>query len=146
MMANPGEIFIQVPSDSSYLELIRTFIVQLMTKVGFSVEDTDQIELAVDEACTNVVKYAYRDEITGLSKIDLLITIDNQKTTIVVRDHGQGFDVANVPEPDMEKYLAEFRSGGLGIYLMKSLMDEVSYEIQPGIKTEVRMTKYFGND
>ena len=51
----------------------------------------------------------------------------------------------DIVHPNMEKYLAEYRSGGLGIYMMKTLMDEVSYAVEPGIKTEVKMVKYLSH-
>ncbi len=143
MIATPGKIFIQIPSDSGCLELIREFIVQVMKKVGFSDDETDQIELAVDEACSNIVKYAYGNVSEQTNSIDLLIQVDKKKATITVRDQGRGFDAGCIDAPDMEAYLAELRSGGLGIYLMKSLMDDVTFDIQPGVKTEVKMIKYF---
>ena len=43
----------------------------------------------------------------------------------------------------MQEYLAQLKVGGLGIYLMKTLMDEVDYQIQPGVKNQVKMVKYF---
>lgn len=140
MILQPGEINLKVPSDSGYLELIRIFVVQLAQKIGFEDDAIDQIELAVDEACTNVVKYAYegRDDL----RLDVTLQVDKQKLTVKICDYGIGFDPNAVERPEMKAYLAEFRTGGLGIYLMNTLMDEVSYDIEPGVKTEVRMTKY----
>jgi serine/threonine-protein kinase RsbW len=71
------------------------------------------------------------------------IQIDYQKLTLLVTDHGKGFDPGLIKAPDMKKYLAELRVGGLGIYLMRTLMDEVDYDIKPGVRNQVKMVKYF---
>ncbi len=143
MTDSPKEIFMRIPSDSDYLELIRNFVVQLMRKVGFNDDQTDQIELAVDEACANVVKYAYIESEKD-STLELKIFIDRDKVTICILDKGKGFSIDAINDPNMETYLAEYHSGGLGIYMMKTLMDEVTYDVLPGVKTEVKMVKYFG--
>ncbi len=141
MVLNPGEIKLNIPSESGYLELIRTFVVQLADRLGFDEDSVDQIELAVDEACTNVVKYAYQ-EVGRENKLDVTLEVEPKKLTVIISDFGVGFDPACIETPEMKTYLSEFRSGGLGIYLMQTLMDEVSYDIEPGVKTEVKMTKY----
>jgi serine/threonine-protein kinase RsbW len=68
-------------------------------------------------------------------------TFDDQELRISVIDTGRGFDPAKVEQRSLEKLIHERQSGGLGIRLIKSLMDEVSYEIVPGQKNELHMTK-----
>jgi len=131
---------LKIPNQTDNLELIREFVGKVSGKVGFDEEDVDRIRIAVDEACTNVIKHAY--EIEGEDHIGIIIKIDYHKLTIIVTDRGKGFDPQAIELPQMEAYLAELRVGGLGIYLMKTLMDEVDYSIQPGIRNEVRMVKY----
>ena len=104
----------------------------------------DKIRIAVDEACSNVIQHAYEKE--GENHIGIIFKIDYQKLAIIVADRGKGFDAKSIELPEMEAYLAELRVGGLGIYLMKTLMDEVDYSIQPGVRNEVRMVKYLVND
>ncbi|OQY28674.1 MAG: hypothetical protein B6244_06415 [Candidatus Cloacimonetes bacterium 4572_55] len=145
MTAYYDEIIIKVPSGSAYLELIRSFISLLMKKAGFSESKVDQIELAVDEACSNVVKYAYDIEKDKDRKIEIRVEVDRKKATITVRDHGKGFDPDTIYHPNMEEYLAKYKSGGLGIYIMQSLMDEISYDVNPGRNTAVKMVKYLEN-
>ena len=135
---------LKIPSQTDNLELIRDFIAKVSGKVGFGEEEVDKIRIAVDEACTNVIKHAYEKE--GEDHIGIIIKIDYQKLTIVITDRGKGFDPQAIQLPQMEAYLAELRVGGLGIYLMKTLMDEVNYSIQPGVRNEVRMVKYFVED
>jgi len=135
------EYSLRIPSQTDNLELIREFVANLAVKVGFNSEDVNKIELAIDEACTNVIKHAYKKD--EKKPIDIAIKLDLNKFIVIVTDSGKGFDVSRIHSPDMNKYLAEMRVGGLGLYLMQSLMDEVDFNIQPGIKNQVKMVKYF---
>jgi serine/threonine-protein kinase RsbW len=138
------EYRLRIPSETDNLELIREFVTKVADKVGFNSDDVGKIELACDEACTNVIKHAYAsDQNNGTKSLDIMIKIDFDKFTLIVTDHGKGFDPDSVKIPDMQEYLAQLKVGGLGIYLMKTLMDEVDYQIHPGIKNQVKMVKYF---
>jgi len=138
------EYQLRIPSQTDNLELIRFFVGKVAEKVGFDDEDIGKIELACDEACTNVIKHAYGERKDPQS-LDIAIKLDYQKLTLIVTDHGKGFDPLAIRIPDMKEYLAELKVGGLGIYLMKTLMDEVDYDIKPGVRNQVRMVKYFIN-
>ena len=144
MKRNEEHYELKIPSQTDNLELIRDFVSKVSAKVGFNEGDVDKIQIAVDEACTNVIKHAYEEE--GEDHIGIIIKIDYQKLAIIVTDRGKGFDPESLEFPQLEAYLAELRVGGLGIYLMKTLMDEVDYDIQPGIRNEVRMVKYLLKD
>jgi len=135
---------LRIPSQTDNLELIRFFVGRVAEKVGFDDEDVGKIELACDEACTNVIKHAYGER-NRMQSLDIAIQLDYQKLTLIVTDHGKGFDPQAIQIPDMKEYLAELKVGGLGIYLMKTLMDEVDYDIKPGVRNQVRMVKYFIN-
>lgn len=132
---------LRIPSQTDNLEIIRYFVGKVAEKVGFKEDDVGKIELAVDEACTNVMKHAYTDKTTDKS-LDVAVQIDYQKLTLIVTDHGKGFDPEKVRLPNIKEYLAELRVGGLGIYLMRTLMDEVDYDIRPGVRNQVKMVKY----
>lgn len=130
---------LKIPGTMDNLEIIRKFVAEIARKSGFSEEETNKIELAVDEACTNVIKHAYKNK--G-GDIDLALKLDYEKFSIIVTDHGESFDHDNIKLPDMDEYLAKLRVGGLGIYLMKTLMDKVDYSSEDG-ENEVKMEKYF---
>jgi len=95
---------LKIPSQTENLELIRDFVYKLAARLGFEDEEASRIELAVDEACTNVIKHAYRGESEEL--IDIAIKIDYKKMSIIVTDHGKGFDPSSVDMPEMKEYLA----------------------------------------
>ncbi len=136
-----GEYKLRIPSQTDNLEIIRMFVRKVAEKVGFDEEEASKIELACDEACTNVIKHAYSKGNKDKS-LDIIVKIDYQKFTIIVTDHGRGFDPKSIKMPDMKEYLAELKVGGLGIYLMRTLMDEVDYDIKPGVRNQVKMVKY----
>ena len=136
------EYQLRIPSQTDNLGMIREFVSKVVDKVGFDEDDIGKIELACDEACTNIIKHAYAQK-NGNQTLDVLIKVEFDKFILVVTDHGKGFDPQKIKAPHMEQYLAEFKVGGLGIYLMKTLMDEVDYNIQPGVQNQVRMVKYF---
>ena len=131
---------LKVPSVTDNLYLIRDFIRMVAEKAGFNNEKQEQITLAVDEACTNVIKHAYKFNARRL--IDIAIQIDQQKIKITITDKGRGFNYSKLQDPDLKTYIKESRHGGLGIYLIKTLMDDVRYEFNPGIKNQVQLTKY----
>ena len=131
---------LRIPSMTDNLQLIRDFVVKIASKAGLNEEIQEQVALAVDEACTNVIKHAHK--FTATRPIDILIQTDDQKIKITISDQGSGFDPTRLVKPDLKKFTKEARHGGLGIYLMQTLMDEVDYSFNPGIKNQVQMIKY----
>ena len=132
---------LQVSSAPENLLTIREFISDIAINAGFDLESAEQIQLAVDEACTNVIKHAHRYDIQ--KTVEINVKLDSQKMEINITDSGKGFDVARVAKPDLEKYIHEAKKGGLGIHLMRSLMDEVHFNFNPGKKNQVSLVKFF---
>lgn len=130
-----------VKSTTDNLGTIRDFIRSAARLCGFSDEVTDKITLAVDEACTNIIKHAYKNSPEGDIIIDINIT--GNKMTVAITDFGNNFDPSTVPDPDIRKYYRQHKVGGLGIYLMKKLMDEVNFTSVSGNGNQVTMVKYF---
>jgi len=131
---------LRIPSITENLQMIRVFVLKIAAKVGFNEETQEQIALSVDEACTNVIKHAHHHNARRL--MDIKIETDANKIKITITDKGKGFDITKLQDPDIEKYIKESKHGGLGIYLIKTLMDEVNYEFNPGVKNQVQLTKY----
>jgi serine/threonine-protein kinase RsbW len=141
MKAKSQKYNLKIPSITENLQMIREFVVKIAAKVGFNEETREQIALAVDEACTNVIKHAHHHDAGRL--MDIQIQTFANKIKITITDTGAGFDITKLKDPDIEKYIKESRHGGLGIYLIKTLMDEVDYEFSPGVKNQVQLTKYY---
>jgi len=140
MKAKTQKYKLNIPSVTENLQMIREFVLKIAAKAGFNEETQEQIALAVDEACTNVIKHAHHHDARRL--INIQIQTDANKMKITITDKGSGFDITKLKDPDIEKFIKESRHGGLGIYLIKTLMDEVDYEFKPGVKNQVQLTKY----
>jgi len=130
---------LQVPSNTENLAMIRDFVNGIGTRAGLPASDVAKLELAVDEACANVIEHAYGPEVT--KEVSVKATLDEDSVQIDVVDTGKGFDPAGISQKNLEQLVAERKSGGLGMRLIKTLMDEVHYEVIPGQKNELRMIK-----
>lgn len=126
-----------------YLDEIREFVGEAARYVGFSEKEVYSIQLAADEASTNIIEHAYAGIENGKIEIDCSATGDELK--IVMRDRGKSFDPSSVPEPNVKADLSERRIGGLGMYLMRKLMDEVYYESSPETGNTLTMIKRRGD-
>ncbi len=118
---------LKIPADESYLSEVRDFVTEIARSVGFDTKDISSIKLAVDEGCTNIIRHAYRDVEKG--SIEVLAVVKQKALSIVLIDHGKGFDFKKASDPNLQTYMKIGKKGGLGIFLMKKLMDEVEYHI-----------------
>jgi serine/threonine-protein kinase RsbW len=84
------------------------------------------IELAVDEACTNIIEHAYGGEDRGNIECDCEITAEG--LTIRLHDHGQPFQPEDIPLPDINAPLEEREAHGLGLFFMRKWMDEIHFD------------------
>jgi anti-sigma regulatory factor (Ser/Thr protein kinase) len=133
--------YLTVPGRFEYLAQIAEFVTHAARDAGLSDDDVFHVEMAVDEACSNVIEHAYA-EISG--DIELTCTISEQgRLDIIIHDHGQPFDPASVPEPNVSDgaNLDAMQEGGLGLYFMRKLMDEVRFQIVPEHGNTLYMTK-----
>lgn len=126
------------------LDEIRETVGEAARQVGFSDKEIYAIQLAADEASSNIIEHAYAG-VTG-GKLEIDIFISGRELKIIMRDQGKSFDPSSVPEPNVKADLSERKIGGLGMYLMRKLMDEVSYESSPQAGNILTMIKRLGDD
>jgi serine/threonine-protein kinase RsbW len=119
---------------------VRKFVGEAARTFGFSEEDAANIVLAVDEACTNIIKHAY--QYATDKEIEVSVFPNNDSFEISIYDSGRSFDPAEIREPDLKEHIGHRKRGGLGVYLMKKLMDKVEYNFHKGKRNEVRLIKY----
>jgi serine/threonine-protein kinase RsbW len=127
-------------STTDHLLEVREFVAQAARDFGFSEEETSKIALAVDEACTNIIKHAYQYKPD--QKITIAIFRQRTSFEISIVDEGKKFDPESIRPLNLKDHLSHYRRGGLGVYLMKTLMDKVEYNTLSGKKNEVRLTKF----
>jgi len=121
------------------LSIISDFIGKAMRQIGAKEKNIAEVQLAVDEACSNIILYAYSGR-KGIIKLALELAGDDLIVTI--RDRGKPFDPTSVPPPDLEADLNERRIGGLGMYFMRKVMDEVSYSFDAEEGNKLTMRKH----
>src|SRR5512141_2889604 len=114
------------PAKFDELDKIRGFAGQAARDAGMDDSQVYAVELAMDEACTNIIEHAYKGDDQG--DIECTCETNNICLTLVIRDHGKPFDPSTVAEPDLDADIESRPLGGLGIYLIKQLMDEVRFE------------------
>jgi serine/threonine-protein kinase RsbW len=131
---------LKIQSRTEQLTKVRDFVSDAARGFGFAEDDVSKIALAVDEACTNIIKHAYQS--TPGKEITISITGEDDAFQIRIVDNGRRFDPSTVENPDMPEYLSHYRKGGLGVYLIRSLMDKVEYGTASRQQNEVRLTKY----
>ncbi len=130
---------LEVPSSTENLAMVRDFIKRIGHQTGMNEQEIFNLELAVDEACANVIEHAYGHDTS--KEVIIRAIYDGEALRLSVIDTGRGFDPTVVTPASLESLVSERRSGGLGIRLIRALMDEVSYEISPGQKNELHMLK-----
>lgn len=118
------------------LSVVRSAVTAAVAVAGFTGREVDEVCMAVDEACANIIRHSYagrRDEV-----IEMECRLGEDRIIVTLRDSGPPFDPAEVGERDLD----EVRPGGLGLHLIRQMMDEVEYV--PGVErgTELVLTKY----
>ncbi len=136
------------PGRYDEIKSICTFVVQGAEEAGLDETAVFHIELACDEACTNIIEHAYGGEDKG--NIVVSWQIDNGKFLITLQDNGRSFNPDDVPEPPIsvkdktnqsEIPYDQLQVGGLGIHFMRKLMDDVAFEFDEQAGNRLTLSK-----
>jgi serine/threonine-protein kinase RsbW len=114
------------PGRFESLAAIAKFISRAAEDAGLDPRAAYAVQVAVDEACTNIIEHGYGGEDQG--DVECTCRIDDEGLTVVLRDQGCSFDPNGAPPPDVDARLEDRGNSGLGIYLMRQLMDEVRFQ------------------
>jgi len=129
---------IKVPANIDYLGDLRNFVTKAGRKHNFPANVVNAFKLCIDEAATNIIKHAYRDW-DGM--ITMRVIVKKNSMTVVLVDQGKYFDPSRVDDPDLKRYVEIGKKGGLGIFIMRKLLDEIDYHhTEDG--NELRLTKF----
>jgi anti-sigma regulatory factor (Ser/Thr protein kinase) len=120
---------LQFTANFEYLDEIRDFVGEIAQSGGFNDKDVYNIQLATDEAASNIIEHAYKGVSDGLLEVSCGMKDDD--ITVILVDHGEPFDPSDIPMPNLKADLSERKIGGLGLYLMRKLMDDVRYVSDP---------------
>ena len=130
------KIKMEISSNPEYVGIIRLTTSGIANKVGFCLEDIEDLKVAISEACTNAIKHSLDD------RFIIIFNILENGLTIEIIDEGQGYDISSVSQPSLDN----LQESGMGLFIIQSLMDDVTIESQEGKGTRIRMTKYLGVD
>ncbi|HKZ43815.1 MAG TPA: ATP-binding protein [Anaerolineales bacterium] len=108
------------------LDSIREYVGLGAKDAGFNDSDIYAVQLAADEACSNIIEHAYGNDDTGL--LECSYSFDGEYLVLTFKDYGCFFDPTSVSDPDLTSSLEQRQIGGLGLFLIKNLMDDVQYE------------------
>lgn len=135
-------VCLTIPAQAEYLDIVRLTLYGFATKAGYTFEEIEDMKVAVAEACNNVILHAYGAADSGT--IELRLESGEEGMTISVKDHGQSFvfpENAGIPALLEQTEISEVTVGGLGLFLMEALMDDVQVRSYDGSGTEIVLTK-----
>lgn len=121
------------------LAQIAQFVTNWATKAQLDHRAAYALEMAVDEACSNIIQHAYGGEGKGDITLHCQQLSDGLKVTII--DYGKPFNPSTVKTPDVAAPIEERDEGGLGLFLIKQLMDEVTFDFDDKQNTLVIIKK-----
>ena len=130
---------LKVDSRLENLSIISDFITKVMRQIGAKERSISEVQLAVDEACTNIIRHAYSER---KDVITLTLELADEDLLITITDRGKPFDPSSIPPPDLEADVDERKTGGLGIYFMRKLMDYVNYSFDAEEGNKLTMRKH----
>lgn len=117
---------IRRPARIDSLEELMKFVTSFAQEAGFPAERIQEIELAMEEALVNIFNYAYAEENGG--GVEIQCRMEDEATLLIeIQDAGVPFDILAAPDPDTDAGISERKIGGLGILLIKKMIDEVKY-------------------
>lgn len=130
---------ISVPCVKSNLQRIRAFVIDVLREQQLSDVEVHSMVLAVDEVCANLMIHS--NNCSPEHSIDVEIFIEgNGKIVFDIIDRGRGFDIRKYPEPDIKEIIRLRKKGGVGLMLVKRIMDDIDFVTKEDYNI-VRLTK-----
>jgi serine/threonine-protein kinase RsbW len=134
-------IEMKVPAKPEYVGVVRLTISGIANRLGYSYDDIEDIKIAVAEACTNVVNHAYKE---NHGQMTVGCGVYQDRLEIMVADRGNSFSIEELKESlgpiRADKPISQLKEGGLGLFLIDTLMDKVEISNDSGVI--IIMTKF----
>ena len=132
---------VRVPGELDSLSLLRSIVTHTAERAGLQTADVNQMEMAVDEACTNIIEHGYASLST---RPDILLSVQvvGNKFIVEITDFGTPFDVESYTPPSFPEHWEGGNTRGAGVFLIKQCMDETAYESLPEHGNKLRLVKY----
>ena len=127
-----------VPSEAMQLPILTRFLQEFWSATELPQAEALTFELALEEVFMNVVMHGASAD--GVPRVEVSVALGDGALTLTVEDDGPAFDPLSLAAPDVTASLDERRVGGLGVFLVRRMMDSVSYH-RVGTRNQLRMTK-----
>lgn len=127
------KINVKLPCNPEYVSVARLTASLVASKMGFNVEEIEDIKVAVGEGCNNAILHGKGSD----NNFQIEFSVLKDKLSITIQDYGNGFDLDNYSEPNIN----ELPEGGLGIFIIHSLMDNVDIKTEVGNGSVIVMEK-----
>ena len=138
---------LKVPCRFRDLSLVREIVLEKAFGAGLTEEQASQLEMAVDEACTNIIEHSYGGELAAarFHKSGLVIHLLQFQDRFVVEifDHGAGFNMEEHPPISPAEWMDAQLERGLGLYIIQHFVDDIRYERGTRDGNYLRLTKRF---
>lgn len=137
-----GGLRLRAAGTPSSLPGIRSAVVDAAERCGFGDEDVAKIEMAVGEACSNVIEHAYLTH-SLCQDIEICMHQYDDRLEITILDYSTvNFPVDEAPAVDPQEYIGMERRRGLGLYIIRSFVDHLEHRFIGGQGNELRLVKY----
>ena len=120
-----------IEATTGNIDTVTDFVNEQLETLDCSMKVQVQVDIAIDELFSNIARYAYNPE-TGSATVQVEVTENPLAVVITFIDHGKPYDPLAKEDPDTKLSAEERQIGGLGIYMVKKTMDDVSYEYKDG--------------
>lgn len=129
-----------MPADLSSLTAVRDVIMQLAERAGFDEDEAGQIEIAVDEACANIIEHAYHDA-KHPPPIRFVVQFDGKAFSVEMYDHGKPFSIDQHALPRFPDHWVNGNTRGVGLYIIKRCMDVCEHTRSPDGVNRLKLVK-----
>lgn len=129
----------EIRNDLAEIDVLATQLLELCCNNSIDEDVCFEVRLALEEAVSNTIKYGYEDD--QVHMIQVRAGMEDQRFLLEIEDDGKAFNPSEKPDPDLSLPVDKKPIGGLGIYLMRSLMDQVEYRRNGG-RNLLRLTKF----
>jgi len=131
---------LEFPSDPKFMSAVRHFVSRISAAAGFDKNSSYAVTLAVDEACTNIIKYSYGFD--SSKRIELTVELLEGGIRFHIVDFGTKCDRSVFKPREIE----DVTPGGLGIFLITKIMDHVAYDPSDGGRTTLTLVKFLPDE
>ncbi len=133
-----------ISNDHAYLAQVRDLVSRGVSAGDFPGQYLNRLQIAVDEVVTNIIEHGYAGLPRGSATIEIHVDVDSDRFCIQISDNGLSFDPNQMTDIDIQTHVAAGRAGGLGVFLMRKIMDQVEYQFQNGKRNQLTLVKLRG--